>query len=121
MSQVLQRKEKECGSLRGKGEDEKTLSGKLETQIKELQCRLEEIDEDLEAERQGRARWVVGLAFVGVQVCKAHYGQNLGTRGPLKLWMYRADKSRGALRRELDEINEKLEETGSNTAAQVLH
>ena len=58
MSQVLQRKEKECGSLRGKGEDEKTLSGKLETQIKELQCRLEEIDEDLEAERQGRARWV---------------------------------------------------------------
>merc|ERR1719431_1046098 len=56
MSQVLQRKEKECGSLRGKGEDEKTLSGKLETQIKELQCRLEDIDEDLEAERQGRAR-----------------------------------------------------------------
>ena len=31
----------------------------------------------------------------------------------------RADKARGALRHELDDINEKLEETGSNTAAQI--
>ena len=31
----------------------------------------------------------------------------------------RADKARGTLRRELDELNEKLEETGSNTAAQI--
>merc|ERR1712173_525329 len=31
----------------------------------------------------------------------------------------RADKGRGTLRRELDELNEKLEETGSNTAAQI--
>merc|ERR1712106_860759 len=31
----------------------------------------------------------------------------------------RADKGRGQLRRELDELNEKLEETGSNTAAQI--
>lgn len=50
---VLQRKEKECSSLLGKCEDEQTLAGKLNTQIKELQARLDEIDEDLEAERQG--------------------------------------------------------------------
>ena len=56
MNQVLQRKEKECGSLLGKCEDEQTLAGKLNTQIKELQARLDEIDEDLEAERMGRAR-----------------------------------------------------------------
>ncbi len=31
----------------------------------------------------------------------------------------RADKSRGTLRRELDDLNEKLEETGSATAAQI--
>merc|ERR1712142_620865 len=49
-------------------------------------ARLDELDEDLEAERQARAR---------------------------------ADKARGALRRELDDLNEKLEETGSNTAAQI--
>merc|ERR1711994_259800 len=54
MNQVLQRKENECGSLLGKCEDEQTLAGKLNTQIKELQARLDEIDEDLEAERMGR-------------------------------------------------------------------
>jgi len=56
MGQVLQRKEKENGSLNGKVEDEQTLGGKLNTQIKELHARLEELDEELEAERQARAR-----------------------------------------------------------------
>merc|ERR1712223_311204 len=56
MGQVLQRKEKENSSLNGKIEDEQTLGGKLNTQIKELQARLEELDEELEAERQSRAR-----------------------------------------------------------------
>merc|ERR1711994_420411 len=54
--QVLQRKEKENSSLNGKCEDEQTLGGKLNTQIKELMARLEELDEELEAERQARAR-----------------------------------------------------------------
>merc|ERR1712020_748767 len=45
-----------------------------------------ELDEELEAERLGRAR---------------------------------ADKVRGNLRREMGELNEKLEEAGSNTAAQI--
>merc|ERR1719400_1059713 len=56
LGQVLQRKEKENSSLNGKVEDEQTLGGKLNTQIKELQARLEELDEELEAERQSRAR-----------------------------------------------------------------
>merc|ERR1711970_116215 len=56
MGQVLQRKEKENSSLNGKIEDEQTLAGKLHTQIKELQARLEELDEELECERQARAR-----------------------------------------------------------------
>ena len=56
LSQVLQRKEKELGSLSGKIEDEQTLGNKLNQQIKELQSRLEELDEDLESERVARAR-----------------------------------------------------------------
>merc|ERR1712079_272538 len=56
MGQVLQRKEKENSSLNGKCEDEQTLGGKLNTQIKELQARLEELDEELEGERASRAR-----------------------------------------------------------------
>merc|ERR1712066_516238 len=50
MGQVLQRKEKESSSLNGKIEDEQTLAGKLTTQIKELQARLEELDEELEGD-----------------------------------------------------------------------
>merc|ERR1712079_446638 len=56
LGQVLQRKEKENCSLTGKIEDEQTLGGKLNTQIKELQSRIEELDEDLESERLARAR-----------------------------------------------------------------
>merc|ERR1712115_516782 len=56
LSQVVQRKEKELGSLSGKIEDEQTLGSKLNQQIKELMSRLEELDEELEAERLGRAR-----------------------------------------------------------------
>ena len=56
VSQVLQRKQKECNSLNGKFEDEQTLAGKINNQLKELQSCLEELDKDLEAERQSRAR-----------------------------------------------------------------
>merc|ERR1719486_1724061 len=45
LGQVVQRKEKELASLTSKIEDEQTLGGKLNTQIKELQARLEELDE----------------------------------------------------------------------------
>jgi myosin heavy chain 6/7 len=86
LGQVVQRKEKELCSLTSKIEDEQTLGNKLNQQIKELMSRLEELDEELEAERLGRAR---------------------------------ADKVRGNLRRDLDELNERLEEAGSNTAAQI--
>merc|ERR1711923_310334 len=56
LGQVLQRKEKENSSLNGKCEDEQTLGGKLNTQIKELMARIEELDEELEGERAARAR-----------------------------------------------------------------
>uniref|UniRef100_A0A0K2T980 Myosin heavy chain 1 [Tribolium castaneum] n=1 Tax=Lepeophtheirus salmonis TaxID=72036 RepID=A0A0K2T980_LEPSM len=56
LNQVVQRKEKELGSLNGKIEDEQTLGSKINLQIKELNIRLEELDEDLEAERLARAR-----------------------------------------------------------------
>ena len=56
LGQVVQRKEKELSSLTSKIEDEQTLGNKLNQQIKELMSRLEELDEELEAERLGRAR-----------------------------------------------------------------
>merc|ERR1739845_197574 len=52
LSQTVQRKEKELASMGAKIEDEQTLGGKYSKQIKELQTRLEELDEELAIERQ---------------------------------------------------------------------
>ena len=48
---VLQRKEKELSSLGAKIEDEHTLGGKYSKQIKELQSRIDELDDELNIER----------------------------------------------------------------------
>jgi len=56
LNQTVQRKEKEAASLAAKIEDEQTLSGKYSKQIKELQTRLEELDEELAIERQNRSK-----------------------------------------------------------------
>ncbi len=56
LTQTIQRKEKELSSLAAKIEDEQTLGGKYGKQIKELQSRLEELDEELAIERQARAK-----------------------------------------------------------------
>merc|ERR1712004_704706 len=55
-NQTIQRKEKELASVSAKIEDEQTLASKYSKQIKELQSRLEELDEELAIERQARAK-----------------------------------------------------------------
>merc|ERR1711935_1284201 len=86
LSQTVQRKEKELASVAAKIEDEQTLGGKFTKQIKELQTRIEELDEELAIERQNRAK---------------------------------AEKSRSALSRDIEDLAEKLEDAGNNTATQV--
>merc|ERR1712108_111698 len=51
LGQTVQRKEKEFSSMSAKIEDEQTLGGKYGRQVKELQGRLEELDEELAIER----------------------------------------------------------------------
>ena len=53
---TLTRKEKELASLSAKIEDEHTLGGKYGKQVKELACRIDELDEELAMERQNRAK-----------------------------------------------------------------
>merc|ERR1711863_68520 len=47
LGQTVQRKEKETASMGAKIEDEQTLGSKYSRQVKELQGRLEEVDEEL--------------------------------------------------------------------------
>merc|ERR1719260_186337 len=132
MGQVLQRKEKENSSINGKIEDEHTLGGKLNTQIKELQARLEELDEELEAERQSRARADKGRGTLRRELDELNEkleetGSNTAAQIALNT---RREEELAKLKMELDESNithestlamlrQKLEETGSNTAAQI--
>merc|ERR1719438_667939 len=56
IAQTMQRKDKEIASLAAKIEDESTLGSKYNKQVKELQGRLEELDEELAVERANRAK-----------------------------------------------------------------
>merc|ERR1719490_608422 len=56
LAQTMQRKEKELTSMSAKIDDEATLGSKYNKQVKELQGRLEELDEELNIERSNRAK-----------------------------------------------------------------
>merc|ERR1719150_3090699 len=86
LGQTVQRKEKELASMSAKIEDEQTLGSKYSRQIKELQGRLEEVDEELAIERQNRAK---------------------------------AEKNRSLLSRDIEDLGQRLEDAGNNTATQI--
>merc|ERR1719250_518596 len=86
LNATIQRKEKELASAAAKIEDEQTLGGKYSKQIKELQTRIEELDEELSIERQNRNK---------------------------------AEKNRATLSRDIEDLGEKLEDAGNNTATQT--
>merc|ERR1712073_266757 len=86
LAQTVQRKEKELSSMSAKIEDEQTLGSKYSRQIKELQGRLEELDEELVIERSNRAK---------------------------------AEKNRSLLSRDIEDLGQKLEDAGNNTATQI--
>ena len=56
LAQTMQRKDKELTSMSAKIDDESTLGSKYNKQVKELQGRLEELDEELTIERTNRAK-----------------------------------------------------------------
>jgi len=107
LGQVLQRKEKECSSLQGKIEDEGTLGGKLNNQIKELGTRLEELDEELEAERLARARADKGRGTLRRELDELNEkleetGSNTAAQIALNT---RREEELAKLKMELDEAN----------------
>merc|ERR1712024_342342 len=56
LGQTVQRKDKEVSSIAAKIEDEQTLGSKYSKQVKELQARVDELDEELSVERNNRAK-----------------------------------------------------------------
>merc|ERR1719464_1365707 len=56
LGQTVQRKDKEVSSIAAKIEDEQTLASKYSKQVKELNTRVDELDEEISIERNNRAK-----------------------------------------------------------------
>merc|ERR1711899_531780 len=106
LSQTIQRKEKEITSMSAKIEDEQTLAGKYSKQIKELQTRLEELDEELAIERQNRAKAEKSRANLARDI--EDLGQKLEDAGNNTSTQIELNKKREA---ELGKLKAELEES----------
>jgi len=106
LSQTIQRKEKEYSSVAAKIEDEQTLASKYSKQIKELQSRLEELDEELAIERQNRAKAEKNRALLSRDI--EDLGSRLEDAGNNTATQIELNKKREA---ELAKLKAELEES----------
>merc|ERR1711863_55084 len=105
-NQTVQRKEKEIASMGAKIEDEQTLGTKYGKQIKELQSRLEELDEELCIERQNRAKAEKNRSLLSRDI--EDLGQKLEDAGNNTSTQIELNKKREA---ELAKLKAELEES----------
>ncbi|XP_071547349.1 myosin heavy chain, muscle-like isoform X36 [Panulirus ornatus] len=107
LEQTIQRKDKEVSSLASKLEDEQGLVSKLQKQIKELQARIEELEEELEHERQARAKAEKSKTHLGREL--EELGERLDEAGGATAAQIELNKKRetelAKLRRDLEESN----------------
>jgi len=106
LAQTVQRKEKEVASMAAKIEDEQTLGSKYSRQIKELQGRLEEVDEELAIERQNRAKAEKNRSLLSRDI--EDLGQRLEDAGNNTATQIELNKKREA---ELAKLKGELEES----------
>merc|ERR1712042_127684 len=107
LNQSVARKEKEASALGAKIEDEASLGSKYTKQIKELQSRLEELDEELNIERGNRAkaeksRTLLKKDIEDIASRLEEAGANTGTQVELNK---KREMELANLRGELEELN----------------
>ncbi|KAK7078909.1 putative TRAFAC class myosin-kinesin ATPase superfamily [Halocaridina rubra] len=107
LENTLQRKDKEVSSLGSKFDDEQILVHKGNKQIKELQARIEELDVEVEHERQARAKAEKAKANLAREL--ADLGDRLDEAGGATAAQIELNKKRegelSKLRRDLEESN----------------
>merc|ERR1711993_194895 len=121
LGQTVQRKEKETASMGAKIEDEQTLGSKYSCQVKELQGRLEEVDEELCIERQNRAKAEKNRSLLSRDI--EDLGQKLEDAGNNTSTQIELNKKRetelAKLKMDLDELN--LSHEGTLAALRQKH
>merc|ERR1712106_34043 len=107
LNQSVARKEKEHQALAAKIEDEGSLGNKYQKQIKELQARLEEVDEELQIERSHRAkaeksRSILKKDIEDIAARLEEAGSNTSTHVELNK---KREAELARIKSELDELN----------------
>merc|ERR1712055_1241690 len=121
LSGGVARKEKEASALSAKIEDESSLGSKYSKQIKELQSRLEELDEELNIERTNRAkaeksRSLLKKDIEDVSSRLEEAGSNTATQVELNK---KREQELGRLKGELEELN--IAHEGTLAALRMKH
>merc|ERR1719315_157311 len=121
LNQSVARKEKEYSALSAKIEDESSLGGKYGKQIKELQARLEELDEELNIERGARAkaeksRTLLKKDIEDIATRLEEAGSSTATQVELNK---KREAELGRLKGELDELN--IAHEGTLAALRMKH
>merc|ERR1712123_390296 len=115
------RKEKEGSALAAKIDDEATLGAKYSKQIKELQARVEELDEELEVERNNRSKAEKGRTMIKKDI--EDVGSRLDEAGSNTSTQVELNKKREAelarLKAELEELN--ISQEGTIAALRMKH
>merc|ERR1712025_304806 len=121
LQQTMMRKEKELSSVGAKIEDEHTLGSKYTKQIKELQGRIDELDEELVIERQARAKAEKNRAILSRDIEDLsgrleEAGSNTGTQIELNK---KREAELAKLKAELEEAN--IQHEGTLAAMRSKH
>merc|ERR1712186_137757 len=121
LTQSVQRKEKEAAAIGAKIEDEATLGSKYSKQTKELQSRLEELDEELSIERGNRAKAEKSRAMLKKDL--EDLGSRLEEAGANTATQVELNKKRegelARLKGELEELN--IAHEGTLAALRMKH
>merc|ERR1712180_30942 len=121
LNQSVARKEKEYQALAAKIEDEGSLGNKYQKQIKELQARLEEVDEELQIERSHRAkaeksRSILKKDIEDIAARLEEAGANTSTQVELNK---KREAELARIKAELDELN--IAQEGTLAALRMKH
>jgi myosin heavy chain 6/7 len=121
LAQSVQRKEKESAAIGAKIEDEATLGSKYSKQTKELQSRLEELDEELSIERGNRGKAEKSRSMLKKDL--EDLGSRLEEAGANTATQVELNKKREAelarLKGELEELN--IAHEGTLAALRMKH
>merc|ERR1712106_285316 len=116
MGATLERKDKDASALMSKLEDEQALVAKVQKSIKEHQARVEELESELEAERQARAKAERQRSDLAREM--ENMGERLNEATGATAAQIELNKKReaevGKLRRDLEEANIQNEAILSN-------